>query len=211
MPAVQTVAFTGTKTGNKYTVGQSYSMGGQSFRANADGSFTKEATGRNLVGSSRDPNVTFYVKSVGSDAGAGAAGGRKSPVTRSVSSGPGSDAAVTSPGVLPGSGPGVPAVRSGSFGPGVFLNTSPVVLDVQKPRPVTQVVISGANVIHDRGWSDAAEVEQRYGEAEFLSPSYFYGWGVTFADFKKSVIEPEWQKFQTDWNEAVQAQWPNGK
>lgn len=51
--------FTGTSTGDRYTVGQTYSNGNGSYVANADGSFTNVKSGRTDVGSSRDPRVTF--------------------------------------------------------------------------------------------------------------------------------------------------------
>lgn len=46
----------------------------------------------------------------------------------------------------------------------------------------TQILIGGRPTTVNTGWSDAGEVEQRYGEAEFLSPGWFYNWGVTIAD-----------------------------
>lgn len=46
--------FTGTSTGNRYNVGQSYSMAGDVYTARADGTFQNERTGRATVGSSRE-------------------------------------------------------------------------------------------------------------------------------------------------------------
>lgn len=178
MPAVQTVAFTGTSTGNKYTVGRSYTMGGQAYRANADGSFTKESTGRTLVGSSRDPDVTFYERPLGNSGG----------VNRSPSNGPGSNGALSDNGrgVSPGTGPGNPAVVQNGAKWGGWLAAKSILLGGGEPADTTQIVIGGKAVIHDRGFSDAGEFEQRFGESEFLSPGWFYGWGVTGADAAKS-------------------------
>ncbi|MCP8883019.1 cell wall hydrolase [Devosia sp. XJ19-1] len=47
------ISFAGTHTGRSYSPGQRYSMGGDVYVANANGSFTNERTGRTLVGSSR--------------------------------------------------------------------------------------------------------------------------------------------------------------
>lgn len=46
-------SFAGTHTGRSYNPGQRYSMGGDVYVANANGSFTNERTGQTLVGSSQ--------------------------------------------------------------------------------------------------------------------------------------------------------------
>ncbi|WP_157288977.1 cell wall hydrolase [Devosia marina] len=45
-------SFQGVSSGRTYNAGQRYSMGGDTYVANANGSFTNERTGRTLVGSS---------------------------------------------------------------------------------------------------------------------------------------------------------------
>lgn len=47
------VSFSGVSTGRTYTEGQKYSMGGDTYVANANGSFTNTRTGKTLVGSSQ--------------------------------------------------------------------------------------------------------------------------------------------------------------
>lgn len=51
-PAPEPVSFAGRSTGNRYVAGQQYTMDGDTYRANADGSFVNERTGRILAGSS---------------------------------------------------------------------------------------------------------------------------------------------------------------
>lgn len=46
-------SFQGVSSGRTYNSGQRYTMGGDTYVANANGSFTNERTGRTLVGSSR--------------------------------------------------------------------------------------------------------------------------------------------------------------
>lgn len=51
--------FTGTSTGNKYTVGQQYVSAGQTYVANANGSFTNVNSGKTNPGSSQSDSVQF--------------------------------------------------------------------------------------------------------------------------------------------------------
>lgn len=61
------ISFTGTSTGNQYTVGQQYSMGGHSYTAQADGSFRRDdrpgggyqSGSEMLAGSSGNLDVTW--------------------------------------------------------------------------------------------------------------------------------------------------------
>lgn len=170
--------FTGTSTGDRYTVGQVYSNASGSYRANPDGSFTNVKTGRTDVGSSQDPRTVWGGSSIvsgGRDGGAGpgsaavVAGGRSA-----VTSGPGSGITVSGGAGDPGSGPG-------AF---VF---GDITLEPKMKKTHTQLVIGGGSVAHDPGWSDAGEVEERWGEGELLSPTWFYQWGVVGADAWKSV------------------------
>lgn len=50
--APQPQTFAGTSSGRSYTAGQRYTMGGDTYVANPDGSFTNTRTGRRLAGSS---------------------------------------------------------------------------------------------------------------------------------------------------------------
>lgn len=58
----------------------------------------------------------------------------------------------------------------------------------------TQVIIGGALPTVDRGWSDAGEFEQRYGE--MLAD--WYGVGVLYADQRKQAIDDLAQKYGSD-------------
>jgi hypothetical protein len=87
-------------------------------------------------------------------------------------------------------GPVVPGRPAGGSGPGSRLTMwNGWQLPVNDPAPVTRVVIGGVPVIPDQGMSDAGEIEQRYGESEVGSPSWFYSWGVAVADAKRTA---EW-------------------
>lgn len=87
-----------------------------------------------------------------------------------VTAPPGGYQTVTSgPGLQSGPGPGWGGGGNVVLTPGYSAN-------------VTQVVIGGHPVNVDRTMSNAEDIEERYGEAEFGSPAYFYGWGVTIAD-----------------------------
>lgn len=44
--------FTGTNTGNQYVPGRQYSMAGETYTAQSDGTFKNDRTGRATVGSS---------------------------------------------------------------------------------------------------------------------------------------------------------------
>lgn len=66
--------FTGTSTGNVYEVGRSYTMAGDTYTANWDGTFTNNRTGNSLVGSSQDDRVTFGYTGSLTGSGSGSAG-----------------------------------------------------------------------------------------------------------------------------------------
>lgn len=50
------------------------------------------------------------------------------------------------------------------------------------PAKTTQIFVGGQPYTHDKGWSDAQDAEDRWGEAELLTPGWFYNWGVWGAD-----------------------------
>lgn len=59
-----------------------------------------------------------------------------------------------------------------------------------KLNPDATALLAGGNLLPmDRGWSDAGEAEERYGDSEFLSPTWFYTWGVAAADILHGVNE----------------------
>lgn len=124
--------FTGTSTGNVYNVGQSYSMGGDVYVAQMDGTFQNTRTGNSLVGSSQSETAVFgYTGSLtGSGSGSGH-GGTTGPGSSAVSSGGGS--ATT--------GPGASGAVSSSGGNSPQVDVTPIV--VKK---------SGAGTSTGAGW-----------------------------------------------------------
>lgn len=146
------VWFTGTNTGKVYVEGQRYTSAGDTYRANRDGTFTNERTGRTSVGSSQDSRIqwgtTGSLLSSGSSAGPGNGGGggkaatpgKATPVTVS----PGSTSAPSTANGLPmsqnvaGSGPGTVGVKQGGsvghpfrWGPQFF---SPFLTDISNVK-----------------------------------------------------------------------------
>ncbi|MBU1335209.1 MAG: hypothetical protein KJ944_19375 [Alphaproteobacteria bacterium] len=99
----------------------------------------------------------------------------------SAGSGPGAVAVATAPGGG-GSGPGA-AGAGVSAVPGAGGGKLKSKLQVTH----TQMMVGGNLLSHDAGWSDAGEAEERWGEGEFLSPSWFYAWGVSGADVLKNL------------------------
>lgn len=174
------VTFTGTSTGKTYEVGKTYkNANGTTSTAQANGTFKNNSTGRVSVGSSQDPRVTW-----------GSTGGGAS------SSGPSSKggAASASKG---GTGPGKPGVVSGSgyagVGPGVA--NAGALSPARAGLPVTtQIWIGGQKAVHDTGWSDGADGEDRWGEWG----GGMYGLGVMAADGAKYLGSQMTPKFHQD-------------
>ena len=193
------VWFTGTNTGKVYVEGQRYTSAGDTYRANRDGTFTNERTGRTSVGSSQDSRIqwgtTGSLLSSGSSSGPGNGGGggkaatpgKATPVTVS----PGSTSAPSTPNGLPmsqnvaGSGPGTPGVKQGSsvghpfrWGPQFY---SPFLTDISKVTSKTGV--GGTNMrmafsVRDNPYFSPVEsVEDQWGEDGPLgiSPAALYG------------------------------------
>lgn len=170
--------FTGTSTGNKYTVGQSYQMGGAIYKAQADGSFASvKADGSPLVlrGSSQDPRTIW-----GGSSTLGGGNGGDGAGSASVVAGP-QGARTTGP------GSGITVTGGGEAGVGVG---GYVQLEPKMKKTHTQLVIGGKPVTHDPGWSDAEEAESRWGDGDSpLDPVWYYKWGVWGADTLKGIRE----------------------
>lgn len=87
-------------------------------------------------------------------------------------------------------GPGAAVVGSGvTTGPGAAVvgggprrDGTGIQLPVDKPGLLMPVYMAGHRMAMDRGWSNAEDGESRWGENEFLSPSWFHAWGVAGAD-----------------------------
>lgn len=60
-------------------------------------------------------------------------------------------------------------------------------LDRWQLAPITPLMMGGNQLSHDRGWSDAAQVEDRFGESEFMSPTWFYSWAISGVDTVRNV------------------------
>lgn len=113
------------------------------------------------------------------------------------SAGPGAARAVS--GSYGGTGPGVGWVAGPNavpLGPG-----SPVAVGSLEPvlNPAnTPFMLGGSLMMPDPGTSNAEEVEERWGEAEFLSPAWFANWAVVGHDVWHNAVElvPQQTQFQ---------------
>lgn len=133
------VWFTGTSTGDRYNVGQSYESAGRVYTARVDGGFREEGTNRVLVGSSQDPTTQWggwstpavgsgaasYDGTAGPSYGGGAAAGQvySSPSGASPvhTTGPGNRAAQNDAPVR-GGGAAVSTVGPGRVGPVITID-----------------------------------------------------------------------------------------
>lgn len=151
-----TAWFTGTSTGNTYNVGQNYrNADGSTSRANADGSFTNNNTGRTSVGSSQSTSVLRGNSSLGTSNRGGSGPGVPSAGTGVIrTAGPGVA------GVAPG---GVPVAAGAAVNPGVAGSGSGW-WSVGTPSQLTQIVMGGRNVPMDTGMSDGETMEARWGD-----------------------------------------------
>lgn len=130
----------------------------------------------------------------------GAGVGYRIVANGSAGHGPGAPMVVVGGSMGGGSSPVVNT--SGPGGGGVVTGKDPVAgtpgdpfNGKHQPKKITQLVIGGNLVPVDKGWSNAADAEDRWGEAEFLSPTWFYAWGVTAADGWKGTSD--WIKDQS--------------
>lgn len=55
------------------------------------------------------------------------------------------------------------------------------------PKKHEQAIVGGHNVVHDLGWSPMEVIEDIWGDAEFLTPTWFYSWGKMLADTQKTA------------------------
>lgn len=186
--------FTGTSTGNVYEVGRSYTMAGDTYTANWDGTFTNNRTGNSLVGSSQDDRVTFGYTGSLTGSGSGSAG----------TVGPGS-AQVSSGGGPATSGPGAMGAVSGGQGASPSQSGKPSAAAVASfkhsnsalkfgsdwgfvgggPDPEKELSFPyyrGMLLPIDKQTSNVDVYEERYGDAELGNPTWFASWGVWLAD-----------------------------
>lgn len=55
------------------------------------------------------------------------------------------------------------------------------------PAKHEQGVVAGHKIVHDLGWSPMEIMENIYGDAEFLTPTWFYSWSKQVADWQKTA------------------------
>lgn len=114
--------------------------------------------------------------------GGGPASGKTATGPSGGGAGPGSQVVATG---NPGAGPAAGEVRTPgprTSGPG----SGRVGMSFNGPE-TTPIFIGGSEMARDRGFSDAADAEDRWGEGEFLSPTWFYAWSVVGADMLEAV------------------------
>lgn len=109
----------------------------------------------------------------------------------SATTGPGVAGALTSVTGSETKGPGASGVAAGpvagvggtgAVGGGPRRDGTGIQLPMDKASPLMPIYAGGRQLALDRGWSNAADVEDRLGEGEFLSPTWFYNWGIAGAD-----------------------------
>lgn len=193
--------FTGTSSKKLYETGRRYEMAGDTYRANADGSFTNERSRRTLVGSSRDPSVRWFESGSSGDGGSGSASARVVTGDPRTAGGSGSASArvVTGdPKTSGGSGSGSAVVVTGEGATsGGLLVPYPVGDSPPKPYEVgsdgfvvtrgpkaqrgRKFPFGGLDYEADPYWPTKQQIEDEYGE-EFASPGWFALWAKTTAD-----------------------------
>lgn len=103
-----------------------------------------------------------------------------------TSSGSGSGSAnngVPGKGSAGGTGPGAAGVVAATPGNrGAFRSQLTVSLPYDDPSKIIPLAVGGRMLAHDAGWSSIADWEERTGDSEFLSPTWFASWGVASAD-----------------------------
>lgn len=194
--------FEGTSTGNKYEVGQRYLSGDGSVKvAQADGSFVKEGnlvsytdSGKPIVdnagrgawsaGSSGNPDVNWWQdsgtssasvsspatgQSVRTAAGRGSTYGSSEPMQTNSGSG-----------VMRVANPnsGALAGRVAAAGQGLRIAKWSGIDD-----PAQHYMVAGQHMVASPRSSNMAMVEERHGDAEFLSPAWFASWGIAADDY----------------------------
>lgn len=163
-----------------------YSPGGQVYDRTT-GAWAGENTGNFGDDHSAPGRGTFVIHDANGPVGVHLAPARQMVAAGVVQTGPGGGGAGPgSVGVGPGpgaggSGPGSAAVATVG-NRGAFLMQAPVALPYDKPSKVMPLVVGGRLLAHDVGWSNIADWEERTGESEFLSPTWFASWGVAGAD-----------------------------
>lgn len=205
--------FSGTSTGNKYEVGRDYKTGdGRVMTANSDGSFTQKGhyvgttdSGRTIVddrgrgntsrGSYGNPDVEWYSDTRGStvrgDRG-GVAGGSVSAAGRaSKGDQPQQDGTVRVQNPYTASQGGnlrVSRVAAAAHGVGIQgFGGGRIAPWSGLDDPEQHYMVAGFHMKASPRSSNMAMVEERQGDAEFLSPAWFASWGIAGDDFVENI------------------------
>lgn len=127
--------------------------------------------GHTISGSSSDTGAALWLAQQLS--GGSAVGAPSGTVgTAPVSSGPGNPVVTQGP-VVPGRSPA-------GGGPGAPVSRGPLIPSLTKQ--ITEFMLGGLTMRPHPGTSNMAEVEDRWGDAEFLSPAWFTSWGIAALD-----------------------------
>lgn len=118
---------------------------------------------------------------------------------QTASTGPGVAHAATGNGGAIITGPGSAAVASGrtqgvgasgavGVGPRRSSGTTSFQIPMDAPTKVMPIYLGGKQVAVDRGYSNVGDIEERWGDVEFLSPSWVEAWNVRFADMREGIL-----------------------
>lgn len=205
--------FEGTSTGNRYEVGRDYVTGdGRVMTAQADGSFSKvgnlvghteqgkpvvdnEGRGSRSVGSAGNPDVQWW-----QDSGTTSAQHSAPAATQSVAAAAsrGSTYAEAPREFVSNSGAGVMRIanpssgvlsgRVAAAGSGVGFGTLGRIAPWSGlDDPEQHYQVAGIHMVASPRSSNMAMVEERQGDAEFLSPAWFASWGIAADDYVHNV------------------------
>lgn len=118
---------------------------------------------------------------------------------QTASTGPGVAHAATGNGGAIITGPGSAAVASGrtqgagapgsvGVGPRRSSGTTSFQIPIDAPSKVMPIYSGGKQVSVNRGYSNVEDIETRWGDVEFLSPSFFEAWNVRAADMWEGIV-----------------------
>lgn len=201
--------FSGTSTGNKYEVGKDYKTGdGRVLTAQEDGSFVKKGnfvgytdagqpvvddSGRGSVsrGSYGNPDVEWYADRSGSGSAAttGIVPGQVAAAgnaDRGAAPAPSGAVRVQNP-WAGGSSSAMQVARVAAAGQGFGFGGGRIAPWSGLDDPEQHYMVAGWHMKASPRSSNMAMVEERQGDAEFLSPAWFASWGIAADDFVENI------------------------
>lgn len=206
--------FSGTSTGNKYEVGRDYKTGdGRVMTANSDGSFTQKGrvvgttdAGRTIVddrgrgntsrGSYGNPDVEWYSDSRGGSTGANRGLAQGASLSDAGRSGKAGTSAQTADGTVRVQNPyttsqggnlRVSRVAAAAHGVGFGFGGGRIAPWSGLDDPEQHYMVAGFHMKASPRSSNMAMVEERQGDAEFLSPAWFASWGIAADDYVENI------------------------